>query len=90
MKKILLSLILLTIITISCASDDNNNKCDHVWKVKEWCKPKVSGIVGCQTPNILEKRFCDDDLIGVTPGKIVMYQEDNYVKRYREYIKEIK
>lgn len=85
MKKLIL--ILTITILVSCSEDSQN--CDIYWKVEEWCEPKVSGIVGCQTHTTSDKRFCEDDLKGVTVGTTIMYSEDINVKRYRKFLEKL-
>lgn len=71
----------------SCSSDSQN--CDIYWRVQEWCIPKVSGIVGCQTPTTSDKRFCEDDVKNVSVGTVVLYNEDANVKSYRKFLEKL-
>lgn len=51
------------------------------------CEPKVSGIVGCQTPKIKEKRVCDKN---IKKGEVRLEYENKDIKEYTEYIEKIK
>lgn len=88
MKKLLLlfSILFIGLTIPSCSSDDNND-CSHYWKVKEWCEPKVSGIVGCQTPRIYERRVCDKK---IKKGEVKLEYENNDIKEYVEYIEQVR
>lgn len=88
MKKLLLffNALVLVLSIFSCSSDDDND-CSQIWKVKEWCEPKVSGIVGCQTPKIKEKRVCDKN---IKKGEVRLEYENKDIKEYTEYIEKIK
>lgn len=86
--KSLIILVLISLLLLGC-SKDNEDKSMSKWRVSEWCVPKVSGIVGCQTPTENIKSFFNKDLDGVVPGTVKLYHEDADVKQYRRFIEKI-
>ena len=87
MKKEIIIVLLVSVFLISCSKSEDNSK--STWKVEEWCTPKVSGVVGCQTHVQTQKEFYNKDIVGVQVGSIVMYHEDSNVKEYRKFLQKL-